>query len=69
MMYKNSSINTRKKLLALAIGCALSGGNLHAQEEEPRVSEDPEDTIEEIVVRGCAHRKRRRLISNATMRT
>ena len=52
MMYKNSSINTRKKLLALAIGCTLSGGNLYAQEEAPTVSEDPGENIEEIVVRG-----------------
>ena len=51
-MYKNSSINTRKKLLALAIGCALSGGNLHAQEEAPTASEDLGENIEEIVVRG-----------------
>lgn len=52
MMSKHSSINTRKKVLALAIGCALSGGNLYAQDQEPVADDGLVDSIEEIVVRG-----------------
>src|SRR5690606_40128690 len=52
MMSRPSSINTRKTMLALAIGCALSGGNLYAQEQESMATDGELANIEEIVVRG-----------------
>src|SRR5690606_22331981 len=52
MMSRPSSINTRKTMLALAIGCALSGGNLYAQAQESMATDGELANIEEIVVRG-----------------
>src|SRR5690606_14780061 len=52
MMSRLISINTTKTMLALAIGCALSGGNLYAQEQESMATDGELANIEEIVVRG-----------------
>src|SRR5690606_2900506 len=52
MLSRPSSINTRKKMLALAIGCALSGGNLYAQEQESMATDGELTHIHGIDVSG-----------------
>jgi len=49
-MIKPSGISTRKKALALAIGCALYGVQVYAQ--EPAVAPASEEPIEEVIVKG-----------------
>ena len=47
-MNRPGGISTRKKALVLAIGCALYGGQVYAQ--EPAASTD--EQVEEVIVKG-----------------
>lgn len=49
-MIKPSGITTRKKALVLAIGCALYGAQVYAQ--EPAAAATSEEQVEEVIVKG-----------------
>jgi len=49
-MIKPSGITTRKKALVLAIGCALYGAQVYAQ--EPAAAATNEEQVEEVIVKG-----------------